>query len=111
MTPLSGCGLRGDRVDVVGPTLQRLPHLAFVPCSIVDACNAGPVTAHMVENRLDNVRQDAEFGHHSRGGAAQIMQSPIPYRCQQAPIKVVLAVAPACAPSTEYNITPAGLEF
>src|SRR5262249_5315003 len=90
-------------------TLQRLPHLAFVPCSIVDACNAGPVTAHVVEDRLDNVRQDAEFGHHSRGCASEVVEAP-PIAVEAA-VEVSLVAAPISEPATKYKFALTGLAF
>ena len=67
-----------DRLDVIGPALQCLTHLAFVLCSIIDARHASTMTANVVEHGFDDVRQHAKpIRHHCCGGATKIMQPPV----------------------------------
>ena len=67
-----------DPFDMIGPTLQRLAHLPFVPRAIVDARHPCPMTADVVEHSLDDVRKHPKpIRHHCRGSAPEIMQSPV----------------------------------
>src|SRR5262249_9820300 len=107
----SFCSANNTRY-VFAPPLQCVPHVSLIFRTIIDARNASPMTTHMIEDGFDNMRENAEFSHHRCGCSAEVVQTPVPYRCWQALVKVVLAVAPACPPATPHEFTVgAGLAF
>jgi len=102
-----------NRLDVFRPPVQCLTHLPFVLRSVVNARDASSVAAYVIEDGFDNVRWDAEFGNHGRGGAPKIMQSPIRYAVEPA-IKGGLAIAPvpvSMFAAAEHNLSAARLTF
>jgi hypothetical protein len=66
-----------QRLNVIRPFRQRVTHLAFVSCAIVDASNASLMTAHMIKHCLDNVRLHAKLGHASGARAPKIVEPPL----------------------------------
>jgi hypothetical protein len=59
---LSSCGfparlrIPDQLLDVIGPTLQRSPHLVGIASTIVDASYARLVATDVIKNSLDNMR-------------------------------------------------------
>jgi hypothetical protein len=69
-------------LNVSCPPLKPVAHLRFIPSTIVDASDASPMTADVVQDCLDNVRQYPEaIGHHSCSGTAKVMDAPIEGFC------------------------------
>ena len=63
--PYSCC----DLVEMIGPTLERGPHVVGVLGAIINASHSRLVSRLVVEDGLDNVGVYAKLGHASGGGA------------------------------------------
>jgi hypothetical protein len=59
------------------PSGERRAHLVDILKAIVDAGDAAEGARDVVEDALDHMGQDAEFGHTRGGRATQIVQCPI----------------------------------
>ena len=59
------------------PPLQCVPHVSLIFRAIIDARNASPMTTHMIEDGFDNMRENAEFGHHRHRCASEVVQTPV----------------------------------
>jgi len=66
----------GQGLDMSAPLIERLSPFRSVLRSIVNAGNAGFVAADVVQNSLDDVRQNANVGHAGRDRTPQIVQAP-----------------------------------
>ena len=53
--------------DVFCPAFKRLAHLRRIPSAVIYACNASPMAADVVEDRLHDVWQHAKPVGHDRG--------------------------------------------
>ena len=96
-------GIRSDGLDVGRPTLQCVAHFAGISSPVVDACDATLVPTDVVQNGLHNVRGNAKFGHASRAGAAEVVQTPRP-ESRQALLERCLPGAPsACSIRAEHR--------
>ena len=59
-----------------GPQIEGTAHLVSIRAEIVDSGDAALVAGLMIQNLLDDVRLDTEFGHVSCGRSAEIMKPP-----------------------------------
>jgi len=67
---------RTVRGNTVSPEIERAPLLRIVGCAVVDTGNASFMTADVIDDGLNHVRQHTEVGHARDGRAPQIMQPP-----------------------------------
>jgi hypothetical protein len=59
------------------PALQGFPHLFHVRSPVIRRCNAAYLPRRMVQNALDNVGRNSQFGHTCCDRPADVMQGPV----------------------------------
>ena len=96
--------------QVFSPEFQRSSHFCLVTSPIVYPGYAGAMTAHVVQDRLHDMRQNAQpVRHHGCSRAAEIVNGPTRHRlstsvyrlprCKKTRIKRCLRLGPAGKPS------------
>src|SRR5262245_5704879 len=63
-------------LDMIRPALQRARDRSRVVRPVVDAGNAGTMTAEVVQHRLDVMRLNAKVSHAGGDGAPDVVQLP-----------------------------------
>jgi hypothetical protein len=60
-------------VDVVGPTLERIAHLAFISRAVIDASDACLMARDMVQRDFHDMGQHTKLSHLRCSSPPQIM--------------------------------------
>ena len=98
----------GDCVDPVSPPLECGAHFVLVASTVVNSGYARLVAADVVQDRFDDVGEDAEFGHHGGGCAPQIMKAPFGHAIKLE-VEAGLRITPTLPGPSKYKFIALGL--